>query len=187
MKMKLNQLDTFYFQSPLFTKDECSIIIKYITHLQDTVYTVKIDNAFTKMGCSLKSQHLEHNENTNWIFDRVIDVINEHLEVEWINKPPAIFRNYSSGDFFVKHKDNVDSIVADKRYLTVSIQLSESDDYIGGDVILNDTQKLSREIGSILLWGTNVPHTVTLIKSGERNSLVFFVSEKNIKIKKILI
>jgi predicted 2-oxoglutarate/Fe(II)-dependent dioxygenase YbiX len=187
MKMKLNQLDTFYFQSPLFTKDECSIIIKYITHLQDTVYTVKIDNAFTKMGCSLKSQHLEHNENTNWIFDRVIDVINEHLEVEWINKPPAIFRNYSSGDFFVMHKDNVDSIVADKRYLTVSIQLSESDDYIGGDVILNDTQKLSREIGSILLWGTNVPHTVTLIKSGERNSLVFFVSEKNIKIKKILI
>ena len=185
--MKLNQLDNFYFESPLFTKDECSIIIKYITHLEDTVYTVKIDNTFTEKGCSLKSQYLEYNENTNWIFDRVIDVINDHLEVEWISKPPAIFRNYSIGDFFVKHKDNVDSIVADKRYLTVSIQLSESDDYIGGDIILNETQNLSREIGSILLWGTNVPHTVTLIKSGERNSLVFFVSEKNVKKQNTLI
>jgi hypothetical protein len=185
--MKLNQLNNFYFESPLFTKDECGTIIKYMANLQDTVYTVKIDNTFTETGCSLKSQYLECSENTNWIFDKVIDVINDHLEVEWVSKPPAIFRNYSSGDFFVKHKDNVDSIGADKRYLTASVQLSESDDYIGGDVILNETQKLSREIGSIFLWGTNVPHKVTLIESGERNSLVFFISEKNVQDIKTLI
>lgn len=184
--MKLNQLDNFYFESSLFTKEECNDIIQYITDLQDTVYTVKIDNTFTEKGCSLKSQDLEYNENTNWIFDRVIDVINDQLEVKWIDKPHAIFRNCSNGDFFVKHKDNVDSRVADKRYLTVSIQLSESDDYVGGDVIINDTQKLSRKVGSIFLWGTNVPHEVTPIESGERNSLIFFVSEKHIQTKKNL-
>jgi hypothetical protein len=184
--MKLNQLDNFYFESSLFTKEECNDIIQYITDLQDTVYTVKIDNIFTEKGCSLKSQDLEYNENTNWIFDRVIDVINDHLEVNWIDKPHAIFRNYSSGDFFVKHKDNVDSRVADKRYLTVSIQLTESDGYVGGDVIINETQKLSREIGSIFLWGTNVPHEVTPIETGIRNSLIFFVSEKHIKQRKTL-
>jgi hypothetical protein len=179
--MKLNELDNFYFQSSLFSKEECNDIIKYITNLQDTVYTVRIDDAFIEEGCSLKSQDLEYNSETNWIFDRVIDVINNHLEVNWIDKPHAIFRNYTSGDFFVKHKDNVDSRVADKRYLTVSIQLSDSNDYVGGDVIINESKYLSREIGSIFLWGTNVPHEVTPIEMGIRNSLIFFVSEKHIK------
>ena len=181
IKMKLNQLDNFYFQTSLFTKEECNDIIQYITYLQDTVYTVKIDDIFTEKGCSLKSQDLEYNENTNWIFDKVINLINNHIEVDWIDNPHAIFRNYSTGDFFVKHKDNVDSHIADKRYLTVSIQLSDPTDYVGGDVILNETQKLSREIGSIFLWGTNVPHEVTPIEAGERNSLIFFVSEKHVQ------
>ena len=179
--MKLNELDNFYFQSSLFSKEECNDIIKYITNLQDTVYTVRIDDSFIEEGCSLKSQDLEYNSETNWIFDRVIDLINNHLEINWIDKPHAIFRNYTSGDFFVKHKDNVDSRVADKRYLTVSIQLSESNDYVGGDVIINESKYLSREIGSIFLWGTNVPHEVTPIEMGIRNSLIFFVSEKHIK------
>ena len=179
--MKLNELDNFYFQSSLFSKEECNEIIQYITDLQDTVYTVKIDNTFTEKGCSLKSQDLEYNENTNWIFDRVIDIINDHLEVEWVDKPHAIFRNYTKGDFFIKHKDNVDSRVADKRYLTVSIQLSDYNDYVGGDVIINESKYLSRDIGSIFLWGTNVPHEVTPIQMGIRNSLIFFISEKHVQ------
>lgn len=179
--MKLNELDNFYFQSSLFSKEECNDIIRYITNLQDTVYTVRIDDKFIEEGCSLKSQDLEYNSKTSWIFDRVIDVINNHLEVNWIDKPHAIFRNYTKGDFFVKHKDNVDSRVADKRFLTVSIQLSDSSDYVGGDVIVNESKYLSRHIGSIFLWGTNVAHEVTPIEMGTRNSLIFFVSEKHVQ------
>ena len=184
--MKINQLDNFYLESSLFSKKECNDIIKYITDLQDTIYTVRIDNKFIEKGCSLKSQDLQYNTETSWIFQKVMSVISNNIDIEWINNPHAIFRNYTKGDFFVKHKDNVDSKVADKRYLTVSIQLSDSNDYVGGDVIVNESKYLSREIGSIFLWGTNVPHEVTPIEMGIRNSLIFFVSEKHIKPKKTL-
>jgi hypothetical protein len=180
-------LSNFINEFELFTIEECNEIIKYISNLQDTVYTVRIDNIFTEIGCSLKSQDLEFNQDTKWIFDRVQTHISKFFDWNWTNPPHAIFRNYKDGDFFVKHKDNVDSRVADKRYLTVSIQLTDDGQYIGGDVIVNETQKLSRKIGTTFLWGTNVPHEVTPITKGERNSLILFVSEKHIEIKKSLL
>ena len=182
MKLNINELDNFYTHSLIFTKEECNDIIQYITDLQDTVYTVRIDGKFIEDGCSLKSQDLIYDkEQVGWVFDRVIDFINQKVKLNWISNPHAIFRNYTNGSYFVKHKDNVDASKADKRYLTISIQLSESNNYEGGDVIINDTEYLPREIGSVFIWGTNVPHEVTPITSGERNSLIFFVSEKHIE------
>ena len=55
------------------------------------------------------------------------------------------------------------------------------------DVIINESKYLSRDIGSIFLWGTNVSHEVTPIEMGIRNSLIFFVSEKHIKPRKTII
>lgn len=179
--MKINQLDNFYIQEEIFTQSECNEILQYMTELQQTVYTVKIDNQFIEEGCSLKSQDLEYNQNTKWIYDKVKSYISENVECNWIGEPHGVFRNYSENDFFIKHKDNVDSSIADKRYLTVSIQLSSPTDYIGGDVIINDENKLNRTQGNTILWGTNVPHEVTKIKKGFRNALIFFVSSKHIE------
>lgn len=180
-------LTKFLHQEKLFSSIECNEILKYISDLQDTVYTVRVDGKFIEDGCSLKSQDLEYNNDTKWIFDKIQEHISKNFDWTWISPPHAIFRNYTSGSFFVKHKDNVDSPTADKRYLTVSIQLSDSQNYIGGDIIVNETEKLSREIGMTFLWGTNVPHEVTKIEKGERNSLIFFVTEKHIEIKKSLL
>jgi len=179
-------LANFYTQEKIFTSEECSSILKYMTELQQTVYTVKIDGKYTKEGCSLKSQHLEYSENTKWIYDKVKSYIGKNVECEWINEPNGIFRKYSIGDFFVRHNDKVDKIGAYKRYLTVSIQLTPSDNYLGGDVIINEETYLSRNIGNTMMWGINVPHEVTKIEKGFRNVLVFFVSTKHLKLVKKL-
>jgi len=179
--MKPNQLDNFYTQKEIFTIQECDSILEYMTELQQTVYTVRLDGNFIEDGCSLKSQDLEYNENTSWVYDKVKSYISDNVECEWIGEPHGVFRNYSENDFFVKHKDNVDASIADRRYLTVSIQLSNPTDYIGGDIIVNDEIKLNRTKGNTILWGTNVPHEVTKIKNGFRNALIFFVSEKHIQ------
>lgn len=179
--MKVTELDNFYTEKQIFTSEECNSILNYMTELQQTVYTVRIDGKFIKEGCSLKSQDLEYNENTKWIYDKVKSYIDKYVECKWINEPHGIFRNYSKNDFFVKHKDNVDSIGAHKRYLTISIQLTSPDSYIGGDVIINEEINLNRNKGNTIMWGTNVPHEVTKIEKGFRNALIFFVSEKHIK------
>jgi len=179
-------LANFYTEKKIFTSKECDSIVKYMTELQQTVYTVKIDGKYIEEGCSLKSQDLEYNENTKWIYDKVKSYISNNVECEWIGEPHGIFRKYSIDDFFVKHKDNVDKIEADKRYLTVSIQLTSSDNYLGGNVIINEETYLSRNIGNTIMWGINVPHEVTKIKKGFRNALVFFVSTKHLKLVKKL-
>lgn len=185
--MKLHELDDFYYQEQIFSELECDEILKQLNNLEDSTFPVVMDNKFVEVGCSLKSQFLEYNESTKWIHEKIKLFVNKHVECEWTNNPLGVFRKYSKDDFFIKHRDNIYKSIDEKRYVTVSIQLSDETSYEGGNIIINDNTSLSRSKGVAFLWGTNVPHEVTKIKSGFRTSLVFFISNKEVEhIKSIL-
>lgn len=176
----MNYRDLF-IEFDLFSADECKNILPHSNNLEFTNYSIKLKNKFTENGSSMKSQDLVENETTQWIFDKLTKKLTDVINIKWSANPHGVFRNYTKGDFFLEHKDNVDKTGADPRYFTVTVQLSESTGYSGGEVIVDRKHTVSKKIGSATLWGSNVVHEVKNITEGTRNSLVFFVSSKHIK------
>lgn len=178
--MNLNTVINSYIEFNLFTKKECKKILENINNLQFTNYSIKLGKKFYENGSSMKSQDLVDNINTKWIFDRLKSKLSNEFDIKWILNPHGVFRYYTVGDYFLEHKDNVNKSGADPRYFTVTVQLSEPEEYVGGDVIVEKVNKISKNIGSATLWGSNLIHEVKNIKKGIRNSLVFFISSKHL-------
>lgn len=85
---------------------------------------------------------------------------------------PYELKRYTHNDFFGRHADSYYSLTKDiDRKLTMSVQLSDSDDYTGGELSILGNTPLSKK-GSIIVFPSNFPHEVKLIKSGVRWSLI---------------
>ena len=84
------------------------------------------------------------------------------------------FATYTEGDFYGLHSD------ADKendRVLSVSVQLSKSSDYEGGDLMFRGQniwsyESVERKQGTVIIFPSYVYHEVTPITKGKRYSLV---------------
>jgi|TARA_R110002050_G_C8843199_1_gene506135 PKHD-type hydroxylase len=84
---------------------------------------------------------------------------------------------YGKGDFYDYHMDSNIFDHCSQRKLSITVQLSDSIDYVGGDFEFNkdlgslDKKKL-REKGTILVFPSFLYHRVTKVTKGERFSLV---------------
>tara|TARA_R110000822_G_scaffold291733_2_gene413703 strand:+ start:1359 stop:1922 length:564 start_codon:yes stop_codon:yes gene_type:complete len=187
--MNTSKIKHYITQSILFTESECNEILKYCTDLTDHSWSVTLDGKYTESGCSLKHQSMNdfYSNDTKWFYDRIMEWASSTLGIVWKNPPYSSFRKYDIGDYFIKHTDNVAKDGAPKRYFTMSIQLTDGKLYKGGDIIANDNFKFQKEIGNVLLWGANIPHEVTQLKSGERSSLIFFTSSHHLDFKRKLL
>ena len=85
---------------------------------------------------------------------------------------------YTEGDFFDWHLDfGAGEISA--RKLSMTIQLSDPDEYEGGDLQFMINQKVvnaPREKGTIIIFPSFINHRVTKITKGTRQSIVGWVS-----------
>jgi len=85
---------------------------------------------------------------------------------------PYELKRYTSDDFFGKHTDNyLCNLSRIDRKITFSIQLSDKEDFTGGDFIILH-QPGPKTKGSIVAFPSFFPHEVKPINSGERWSLI---------------
>lgn len=85
---------------------------------------------------------------------------------------PYEIKSYVAGDMFSNHHDYLTS--KDKtlaRKMNLIIQLSEGDEYDGGDLIAGTTT-CSREFGTGIFFPAYLDHSVTKLTSGTRYSLI---------------
>lgn len=101
------------------------------------------------------------------------------------NIPSIKIMKYVEGGRLAKHQD-FSKYGVDIIYKTLLIQLSETTDYIGGDLIVGNITQ-SREIGSITTISPTIEHEVSMVESGERYSLVLFLYESDFDIQKSMI
>jgi PKHD-type hydroxylase len=120
-----------------------------------------------------------------WLFDRISECIND-VNRQWfrydlVGFEGIQFTKYSSGKetaagFYSAHKDTALLPGGTIRKLSFTIQLSDGEQYVGGDVILyssfTDTLTLSRAAGSISFFPSYTIHEVTPVAKGIRYSLV---------------
>lgn len=118
----------------------------------------------------------------DWLFERMTDATTQanqyyRFDLNGFYEPLQL-AEYSEGDFFDWHLD-FGTGASSNRKLSLTIQLSEADDYEGGDLefrINNKVVKAPRERGTVLIFPSFIMHRVTKITKGKRRSVVGWVS-----------
>lgn len=85
--------------------------------------------------------------------------------------------NYGKGDFFDWHMDF--SAAESNRKLSITVQLSDPDEYEGGDLQFMINQNIvnaPREKGTAIIFPSFALHRVTPITSGSRKSIVGWIA-----------
>ena len=89
-------------------------------------------------------------------------------------------RRYRTGDSFPEHRDNNTlnysniNTGREYRYKTFIFQLSNPEDYIGGDLIIGE-HIAGSELGNCISFHAGLPHLVTEVTSGVRYTALFWV------------
>lgn len=165
-----------------FTADECDRIIE----LADcNMVDGPIDGRVSYVRQS-SVRFLHPSSVTQWIFQRITDIViktnYEYFGFDLTGMVEGLqFTRYDSPDgHYGWHCDmGPDSV---PRKLSLTIQLSDPDSYIGGDLQLSpggsivEAQVAGRERGRAFLFPSWMPHRVTPVTEGTRYSLVAWVT-----------
>lgn len=158
-------------QYKVFSEYDCKYIKKFADGL---VSSSDIDlNSKTIKDFRICSEQTINNKTLN---NFLISKLNNIIELDNLNDVRII--KYDIGQGFKLHKDR--GIGYEKLYRTMIIQLSDSDEYIGGDLIINGIFA-ARDIGSIILFDSGKFHEVTEILDGSRYVLGAWLYQENFK------
>jgi PKHD-type hydroxylase len=175
-----------------FTKEECEKITQIGKNKKLQKAKIFEDNNGKK---NIKKNYRDTNicwlspqDDLQWVYQRITDTV-LHLNERFFNfdlhgiAENLQFTNYKSpSGKYKKHIDsNLDYLI---RKLSVSIQLSDIDDYEGGDLIIYTNEKgtvMKKNQGDLIVFPSFILHAVTEVTKGERNSLVAWVTGKQFK------
>lgn len=126
-------------------------------------------------------------ENSEWLFRKLTDIINlaneEYFKFN-INKIQTLqYSIYNTGDFYDVHIDTQINNFNDTRKISFSLQLTDEEEYTGGDLVLitGVNSGLSRKKGTLILFISMIGHQVTRVTSGTRRALVGWVTGPSFK------
>jgi len=176
----------------LFSREECSAIIK-IGHelglVKDSGYFQYSSTAVGDTGVLghkdlRKSSTVvisDQDEQYFWLWQKCTDMIynfNKTFQYDLTYIESLQISCYDdSKDYYDKHHDVLFKSFQTRK-LTFSIQLSESTDYVGGNLELyheREPLQLSRNMGTANIFPSFVPHGVTPVTSGKRYCLLGWV------------
>lgn len=166
---------------PLLTSEECDDIVKKTTGwVEGTVYKFGQFLTNKQFRSVLISTKQLGEELEDKIFRTVFKVNSQsyryHLEGFHEKDPPLVFK-YSADreDHYVWHTDAING--ESVRKLSFTIQLSDSNDYKGGDLEFMPAFSDSkiRQKGNITIFPSYMTHKVTPIESGTRFVIVGWV------------
>lgn len=173
----------------MFSKEECQLIID-----NKDSYDMKPAATFGNYNLNAQTSDTRIGQ-VGWIdpedfpyIERVKDFIRGYNQLErfYLNdKIELQFCEYEKGAWFRRHQDFYMNLSSRKgfdkvRKISITIQLSDSEDYVGGDVVIttdvNDIGSkgfpISRNIGDAIAFPSYFDHQVNKIESGTRYSLV---------------
>lgn len=173
--------DIWAFYHDVFSKEECEKLIK----------SFDFKSAETSALHDDKNQHNDviRKSIQNWIrpsslhkelFDRLGAIAFETNSKFWNFQlsgfaEPIQFGHYRQGDYYNWHQDNGGGAVS-KRKLSMVVQLSDENDYAGGDLEFILGGKAHRKQGSVIIFPSYQVHRVTPLLRGSRFSLAVWVS-----------
>ena len=184
---KLDQVNLYAFWKNAFSKEECQTIIN-VAKNKGLIQGKTFNNNKTKDVRDSKISWLYPIDNIDWVFRRVTDItlnLNERFfkfDLFGINEGFQ-FTNYEApSGKYGKHVDRGTNMAV--RKLSISIQLTNPEEYEGGELYLYDDDKgnlMDKTQGTLIIFPSYVLHEVMPVTKGERNSLVTWVTGKQFK------
>jgi PKHD-type hydroxylase len=183
---EIDQVNLYAFWNNAFSKEECQKIIN-----------IAKDKGLIK-GTTFKESDIRDSkiswlypaDGIDWVFRRVTDItlnLNERFfkfDLFGLNEGFQ-FTNYEApSGKYGKHVDR--SMSMSVRKLSISIQLTNPEEYEGGELKLYDgdddeASVMDKTQGTLIIFPSYILHEVMPVTKGERNSLVTWVTGKQFK------
>jgi PKHD-type hydroxylase len=181
---ELDQTNLYAFWNNAFSKLECETII----NIGKNKGLIKGKTKAESDVRDSKISWLYPIDNMDWVFRRVTDItlnLNERFfkfDLFGLNEGFQ-FTNYQSpSGKYGKHVDRGMNMPV--RKLSISIQLTNPEEYEGGELYLYDDDEgmlMDKTQGTLIIFPSYVLHEVMPVTKGERNSLVTWVTGKQFK------
>jgi len=181
---ELDQTNFYAFWNNAFSKEECQTIIQIAKHKG----LVKGKTRGESDVRDSKISWLYPIDKMEWVYRRVTDItlnLNERFfkfDLFGISEGFQ-FTNYEApSGKYGKHVDRTINIPV--RKLSISIQLTDPEEYEGGELKLYNGEEetvMSKAQGTLIIFPSYTLHEVTPVTKGERNSLVTWVTGKSFK------
>lgn len=187
--LKPDRVENWAWFKDLFTPEELDAIIEMGKRIE-------LDRAATGGGTNPKVRDsfvsfMFPNEVTSWVFAKLANAINamndQFFGFDLTTMEQGLqFTQYAApGEHYEWHIDR--GMAHGTRKLSLTLQLSDPDDYEGGDLELwfgggeDEIIKASRERGVVTFFPSYVMHRVKPVTEGVRYSLVCWVSGPSFK------
>jgi len=179
--LQANRQEEWAWIDNVFTRPEIKAIIAIgEANGLDTAWTSGTQS--TKVRDSVV-QFLYPNDTTNWIFAKLSGVVNEMNACYWgfdlsgFDQGLQFTRYEAPGQHYDWHCDS--GMTTGRRKLSLTVQLSDPDDYEGGDLELRwgkDPMQAKRGLSMMTVFPSWTLHRVTPVTKGTRYSLVAWIS-----------
>lgn len=182
LPLKHHFAEFIYYQG-LFLPHEIDRILKFWDDNKTIKATVSGDHKYKDDLRKSSVMFIDNVPEHKWIYDKLASLaMKSNNERYWFDllgfHQELQLTRYSEGDFFDWHLDfGAGEISA--RKLSITVQLSDPDEYEGGDLQFMINQKIvnaPREKGTIVIFPSFIIHRVTPITKGIRQSIVGWVS-----------
>jgi PKHD-type hydroxylase len=180
-KEDINQTNYYWFNGG-FTSDEVDKIIEDAKEYP-FVKALVVDEENTDKFRKSNIKWLPFDSKWEWVIDRIMTQVVEANNTIWNFDLKAIIDNIQyteydgNGGHYDWHLDIGPGSISHRK-ISIVIQLSDPDDYVGGDLeIMNASEKtvIPRGKGNVVIFPSFLLHRVVPLTSGNRKSLVLWV------------
>ena len=162
-----------------FTDEECNTILRLGESMNSIDSTVSGEVVIDSIRRSTNSW-LPLNNDTEWIYNRLGNIVRNLNGMHWrfnitgFNEDLQYTKYNGDKSFYGWHIDSGTVGESPPRKLSVTLQLSDENEYEGGDFQIHATKlnTLSKKKGLIVVFPSYSLHQVTPVTKGIRRSLV---------------
>lgn len=167
----------------IFTKEECEFIKSFYNPSEEINASDLQDFKTVKLRFSKNRHSVKYTFPNDEILKSFLVSKLAPFKVKKI--PSVKLMVYKQGDFLPEHQD-FSKYGVDIMFKTIISQLSDSNEYTGGDLIV-EGKAVDRSLGHTLAISPTDLHEIKKVESGERWSLVLFLKEENFHIQKSIL
>ena len=176
----------FYSEEELFTKEEINWILSNHQDIPFEEGTISdtAEEAHSIRKSKVKWLNYNYYPQFDWVYNRLQLAIERANKQYWnfhlysMPDPIQYTEYYPSGGHYDWHMDIGPGMSMANRKISITVQLSDSSEYEGGDLQLFRSptpENAPRGFGTVVVFPSYMMHRVTQVTSGVRKSLVLWV------------
>lgn len=187
----LNDPQNYYWFKEGFTKEELDLIYNSLENVPFQDATILGSDETPKEVRSSRVKWIPMNNEWSWLYEKLMNMAVQANDTLWnfdlISADEQIqYTEYLAEDegHYTWHQD-IGPGDASLRKVSLTVQLSEADEYEGGDLELSQggtsIHKAERGAGVVFVFPSYMMHRVTPVTKGKRRSFVLWVGGQHYK------